>query len=156
VRCERLIRRYEHNYFRGWVVSTKRRGRRWTKYFSDKPRGRAAAHRRAREYRDELLAQLPPAIKVKRTYIRNTTGEIGVALVREHTRAGSSLVRYVASWPTRVGAPMKATFSVGLYGEVAAKQHAIQARRRGLRELLLPAGRCPRQIRVAACRPKRR
>jgi hypothetical protein len=25
---EYLIQRYEHNYFRGWVVSTKRRGKR--------------------------------------------------------------------------------------------------------------------------------
>ena len=77
---ERLIRRYEHNHFSGWVVSTKRRGRRWAKYFSDKPHGRTAALRRAREYRHWLLEQLPKATKVKRRYVRNTTGEIGVAL----------------------------------------------------------------------------
>ena len=35
---EHLIRRYEHNYFRGWVVSTKRRGKRFTRYFSNHPR----------------------------------------------------------------------------------------------------------------------
>ena len=40
---EHLIRRYEHNYFRAWVVSTKRRGKRFVRYFSDQPRGRVAA-----------------------------------------------------------------------------------------------------------------
>jgi len=48
---EHLIRRYEHNYFRGWVVSTKRRGKRFTRYFSDQPHGRAAALRAARAFR---------------------------------------------------------------------------------------------------------
>ena len=28
-----LTRRYEHNYFRGWVVSTNRRGKQFTRYF---------------------------------------------------------------------------------------------------------------------------
>ena len=40
---EHLIRRYEPNYFRGWVVSTKRRGKRFVRYFSDQARGRVAA-----------------------------------------------------------------------------------------------------------------
>ena len=38
---EYLIRRYEHNYFRGWVVSTKRRGKRFVRYFSDPALGLA-------------------------------------------------------------------------------------------------------------------
>jgi hypothetical protein len=55
---ERLIRRYKHNHFRGSVVAVKRRGRRWTKYFSDRPDGRLEALRRARGYRDALLQGL--------------------------------------------------------------------------------------------------
>ena len=35
---EHLIQRYEHNYFRGWMVSTKRRGKRLTRYPPDQPR----------------------------------------------------------------------------------------------------------------------
>jgi len=135
----RLIRRYEHNYFRGWVVSIKRRGRRWVRYFSDKPSGRAAALRRARKYRDTLLTQLPRASKVKQTFVLNTTGEIGVARIRERTRAGTPLVRYVATWPTATGTRRKATFSVGRYGEARAKQMAIRAWRQGLNDLSLPA-----------------
>lgn len=129
---DRLIRRYEHNHFRGWVVAAKRRGKRWVEYFSDRPHGRREALCRARRYRDSLLKQLPPATKVKRTYIRNTTGEIGVALVKDRTRAGSVIWRYVAQWPTREGARAKATFSVGLYGKQEARRRAIAARRGGL------------------------
>lgn len=133
---ERLIGRYEHNHFSGWVVSTKRRGRRWVKYFSDKPHGRTAALRGAREYREWLLKQLPKATKVKRRYVRNTTGEIGVALVRERTRAGTLLWRYVAQWPTSEGRRAKASFSVAFYGRGEARRLAIKARRSGLAALL--------------------
>jgi len=106
------------------------------KYFSDRPHGRVEALRRAREYRRELLEQLPLATKVKRTYIRNTTGEIGVALVKDITRSGKTIWRYVAQWPTRDGGRAKAAFSVGLYGKRRARQLAIDARRKGLAALL--------------------
>ena len=136
MKYEPLIRRYEHNYFCGWVFATKRRGRRWVKYFSDEPHGRSEALRRARMYRDALLRTLPPASKVKRTYVRNTTGEVGVALVKDRTRSGRVIWRYVAQWPTREGGRGKATFSVALYGKRRARQLAIDARRRGLAALL--------------------
>jgi hypothetical protein len=132
---EHLIRRYEHNYFSGWVVAAKRQGKKWTRYFSDKPDGAAAALRRARQCRAQLLATLPPATKVKRTHVRNTTGVIGVARVRETTRSGRTLWRYVAQWPRRGGSRGKATFSTLRYGETEARRLAIQARRRGLAEL---------------------
>lgn len=135
MRKDRLIRRYEHNYFSGWVVEAKRRGRKWIRYFSDKPGGTAAARRRARRWRDQLLATLPPATKVKRTYVLNRTGVIGVARVKETTRAGRTMWRYVAQWPKRDGSRGKATFSVGRYGETEARRLAIQARGKGLNEL---------------------
>jgi hypothetical protein len=106
------------------------------KYFSDRPHGRLEALRRARKYRDALLTQLPPATKMKRTYVRNTTGEIGVALVKDRTRSGRVILRYVAQWPTREGGRAKATFSVALYGKTKARQLAIDARRKGVAALL--------------------
>lgn len=129
---ERLIRRYEHNYFSGWVVAATRRGRKWIRYFSDNPGGAAVALRRARRWRARLLATLPAVTKVKRTYVLNRTGVIGVARVKGTTRAGSTLWRYVASWPKRDGRRGKATFSVGRYGEAEARRLAVQARRKGL------------------------
>ena len=130
------VRRYEHNYFRGYVVQMKRAGRRWVKYFSDKPQGAAAALRRAREYASELLGQLPWPAKIKRRYVLNRTGVIGVSRIKERARSGRRFVRFVAVWPTRHGRPKKASFSVSLYGEAEARRRAVQARRRGLAELL--------------------
>jgi hypothetical protein len=134
------IRPYNHNYFTGVVVSATRAGKRWVKYFSDKPAGRLAARRRAREFGEQLFRQLPWPAKVKRKYARNTTGVIGVSRVRERARSGRWFVRYVAVWPTRDGRPRKASFSVATYGESGARRRAVEARRAGLAELLRPPG----------------
>jgi hypothetical protein len=104
------IRWYEHNHFWGWVFATKRRGRRWVKDFSDKPHGRLDALRRARMYRDALLRKLPPAMNVKWTYVSNTTGEIGVALIKDRTRSGRVIWRHVAQWPTPEGGARRPPF----------------------------------------------
>jgi len=133
---EHLIQRYEHNYFCGWVVSAKRQGKRVTRYFSDRPGGRQKALRAARAFRDKLIARLPPPTKIKRRDVRNTTGVIGVASVKERTRSGKWLVRYVASWPARSGKRGKASFSVGLYGDREVFSLAVSWRRAGLQELL--------------------
>lgn len=132
---EYLIRRYEHHHFNGWVVSIKRQGKRWVRYFSDKPHGRQAALRAARAFRAALVERLPPPIKIKRYYSRNTTGTIGVARVKERTRSGRVLMRYAASWPRPGRRPGRATFSIALYGESKARQLAVQARQRALAEL---------------------
>ena len=130
---EPLIQRHEHNYFQRWVVTAKRKGKRFTRYFSDTPLGRRNAFRAARAFRDKLVSKLPPPTKIKRRYVRNTTGVIGVARVKEHTRSGRLLVRYVASWPKRNGKRGKASFSVGLYGEQEAFRLAVSSRREGLK-----------------------
>ena len=108
---EYLIRRYNHNYFTGWVVSAKRRGKRFTRYFSDHPRGRLEALHAARAFRGKLVSKLPRPTKIKRSYVRNTTGVIGVARVKECTGRGKITVRYVASWPKPNGKRGKASFS---------------------------------------------
>jgi hypothetical protein len=122
--------------FRGLCVATKRQSKRFVRYFSDKPKGRDAAFRAARKYRDELAARLPWPTKVKRKYVRNTTGVIGVARVKQRTGAGKIMLRYVASWPRRIGKPGRAIFAIGLYGEAEAFRLAVRARRAGLRELM--------------------
>ena len=90
---ERLIQRYEHNYS-GWVVTTKRRGRRFRRYFSDQPKGRRNALRAARAFRDNLVAQLPRPTKIKRTDVRNTTGVS--ALERNTTGNNNTVSGYAA------------------------------------------------------------
>ena len=135
MRREHLILRYEHNQFRGWRVTTKRQGKRFIRYFSDKPLGRNAALRAARAYRDQLIARLPWPTKVKQKYILNKTGVIGVALTRERTRSGKLARRYVASWSRRDGSRGKASFSTRMYGRKEAFSLAVQARRAALKQL---------------------
>ena len=135
---EKLIRRCDHNYFAGYVVCAKRAGRSWTKHFSDKPDGAAAALRRARAFRDQLVAELTWPAKVKRRYVHNTSGTIGVTRTVERQRNGKWMARWVATWPTREGRTRKATFSVNRYGEAIARRRAVEARRQGLAELLEP------------------
>src|SRR5689334_17117925 len=127
-----LVQRYEHNHFRGWVVSTKRKGKRYTRYFSDRPQGKRKALRTARAFRDKLIATLPIPTKIKRSYVSNTTGVIGVSRTRERTRSGRLLIRYVAQWPQLRGKTGRATFAVGLYGEKNAFGLAVAARQAGL------------------------
>src|SRR5215831_8088516 len=134
-----LVQRYEHNHFRGWMVSTKRQGKRIARYFSDRPHGRRAALRAARTFRNKLVARLPQPTKIKRSYVCNTTGIIGVARVKERTRSGKWFVRYVAQWPRSDGTRCSASFSVNLYGEDDAFELAVYCRRKGLRELGLPS-----------------
>ena len=133
---DHLIQRYLHNYS-GWVVTAKRRGKRFRRYFSDQPKGRLNALRAARTFRDKLVAQLPRPTKIKRTDIRNTTGVIGVARAKERTRSGKVFVRYVASWLKHNGERGKASFSVALYSEKEAFRLAVLARRAALKELTI-------------------
>ena len=136
-RLERLIDRVDHNFFHGFVVQVKRGGQRWDKYFSDKPDGAIAALRCARDYRDRLVKQLPPATKIKRTNSLNTTGVIGVVLARDRTRAGNTFERYIALWPRKgTRRPGKKSFSVAKYGKREARRLAVEARRKGIAQYL--------------------
>ena len=135
-RVEPLIGRIDHNFFHGFGVRIKRGAERWSKYFSDKPAGRAAALRRAQEYRDRLVARLPPPTKLKRTNVANRTGVIGVVFMRERTRAGNRSERYIALWPIKGGGRVKRSFSVAKYGKREAFRMAVAARRKGVAQYI--------------------
>jgi hypothetical protein len=132
----RNIYRCEHHGYRGWMVRVKRGAARHVEYFSDGGTGRQASFNRAMAYRDWLLKQVPAFNKLKRRYERNTTGEIGVARCVERTRAGTRFVRYAATWPTASDGKVKRSFSASKYGMLRARRLAIQARRRGVEEML--------------------
>ncbi len=129
---EPLIRRVDHNYFHGWAVAIKRAGRRLSRYFSDRPDGSAAALRKARAYKKRMTARLPPPVKIKRTFVLNKTGVIGVALVREKSRAGTPTDRFVVSVPLARGRRGKVSFSLAKYGPAEAFSRAVEARRRAV------------------------
>lgn len=111
---EPLIQRYEHHGFTGWVVSTTRRSKRFTRYFSDHRNGQRKALQAARVYRDKLLSRLPPPRKTKITNKRNTTGVMGVCRHEVRRRSGRWFVRYIAEWPKSDGTKGTASFSVNL------------------------------------------
>jgi hypothetical protein len=132
--AEHLIHRRDVNYFHGWIVSITRRGKVLVRHFSDKPGGRRVALQRARRYRDEMLQRLPGPTRIKSVYALNKTGIIGVNVVEDRTRAGRSVRRYTATWPTRDGGQRKQSFSTLKYGEAGARALAIAAREHGLHE----------------------
>jgi hypothetical protein len=144
---ERCVRRYEHNYFRGWCVEVKRGGRKVaTRYFRDEAGrgGREAAKAKAMAYRDEAVAMAGPPTKVKSRYARSTTGHVGVSLCRDRDRRGVEMVRYRATWPTVVGSGARrvagCSFSVKKYGKAEAKRLAIEAREAGVARYVADGG----------------
>jgi hypothetical protein len=130
------VYRYEHHGYRGWAVSVKRGGSPYVEYFADGRQGPQASFERAVAYRDRLLKRVPAFNKLKRSYVRNTTGEIGVARCIERTRAGTRFVRYAATWPKVSRGTNKRSFSATKYGDRRARRLAVQARRRGVGETL--------------------
>lgn len=131
------IYRYEHNGARSWVVQLKRVGESYVKYFADGADGPEASLESARTFRDDLRDRLPPWHKLHRRHSTNTSGIIGVSRVIDRTRTGTLVPRWVAMWHRTDGKRLKRSFSVFKYGEREAKRLAIEARRRGVEDLLL-------------------
>ena len=134
------IRRHDHHYFHGWVVTIKRAGRRYQRYFSDGG-NRDAAFTRALRWRDRLLRTLPPLRKFRRHDSQNKTGVIGVSRSVDVTRAGNLVPRYRAKWQSASGRIHGRSFSVLRYGERMAFALAVAERRRALARMLRPMGR---------------
>ncbi|HJS57034.1 MAG TPA: hypothetical protein VKA01_02925 [Vicinamibacteria bacterium] len=132
------VARFDHR-FHGWVVSVRRGGRRYYKYFSDSRHGgRRGSFRAAVRYRDGLLRKLPPALAVRR--LGNGAAR-GVYVERD---SGGRAVRYGASWTTVRGERRRRTFAVGRFGGGRAKELARRARAEGLREVRAAFGRLTR------------
>lgn len=96
----------------------------------------AAALRAARAWRDAHIASLPPPVKLKRTFVLNKTGIIGVTLVRDVGKSGKVRERFAAHLPLAEGGQKKRSFAVGKYGRREALRLAIQARDRGVAQFM--------------------
>lgn len=117
----------------GWSVALRRRGHKIVRLFKDSIYGSSeASYAQARVYRDAIIAALPPptnleqAVKIRRN---NQSGISGVR--RVETEQGDV---WQATLMTKEG-QKKESFSVGRYGEEAAKSMAIAQRARWLRGL---------------------
>jgi len=135
-RHHRNVTRCEHRFL-GWAVCLKRQGKIHLRYFRDE-RNRTTSLSRALAWRDQMIAVLPPPRKIKRRYVRNKTGVIGVSRCVDRTRGGTLVPRYYASWIDERGRRHKHSFSVAKYGEAKARAMAIRLRRKVIAEMLRP------------------
>lgn len=117
----------------GWAVKLRRQGRLVTRLFKDGLYGSAeAALEQARAYRDAVLAAVPPrtnheqATQLRRT---NRSGISGVCRVELKTDA------YWQAQLTTSAEQRKVRFLVSQHGEEAARERAIEQRRRWLEAL---------------------
>jgi hypothetical protein len=123
----------------GWKVSIQRRGKRKSKYFSDKKcGGKAKALAAAKDYRDSVLATVSnPAYEHwlrDNKHPPNTSGIVGVA--RYRIRSGKKMaVVWDAFWGDIDGTRHRRRFYVSTYGEKGAKALACAARREAMKEL---------------------
>ncbi|MEM8501203.1 MAG: AP2 domain-containing protein [Pseudomonadota bacterium] len=126
-----------------WRVSMCRRGKRYVKNFSDKKLGgKTVALEAAKQYRDQLLAQHAPITRKEFSGSKRRNNKSGITGVytyakRYQRRDGSIRETWYweAHWPTERGESAHESFSVREYGEEVARQMAIRARERGLRNV---------------------
>ena len=116
----------------GWQVRLSRRGRKYSRFFSDrKYGGREVALGMARNFRDELVARLPvrersgAAGKLTR---RNISGVVGVSRIVVRTTA-ATYEFWQATWSPLPGVRRRVKFSIRRYGEDRAFELACAARR---------------------------
>ncbi len=132
----RNIVRYPYNGTTSWVVCFKRAGKKYIKFFADGDEGKAASLKRAQTWRDAMEEKLGPWNKLHRRSSTNTSGVIGVSLIKDRTRVGTIVRRWVAHWHSADGIRLKKSFSVLLYGDAEARRRAIAVRRQGVADFL--------------------
>jgi hypothetical protein len=139
------LRRIEakRSHTRGWFVTLMRKGRTYSRHFSDQVYGgRGAALDAALRYRDQVIEEHPPMSR--RAYAQiprsdNRSGVRGVyrvAIPRPYKDRHYPTVWYWAAlWSPQPGVHKRKSFSVKKYGEVGAFRRALAARRKGLEEM---------------------
>ena len=130
---------------RGYQVRLCRRGKYYSKLFSDSEfGGKRKALQAAREYRDTMIKELAHREitrkqLAKRANSRNTSGIIGVRFVQEEdARAAAGVVYeyWEAQWSPAPGVRSKKRFSVQKYGYDQALNMAKRARNKGVKEMI--------------------
>lgn len=126
-----------------WRVSLSRRGRRYTKNFTDKKcGGKGKALACARRYRDELIQAVPPLSRQEFCTILRSNNKSGISGVCKYgkpfTLKDGTVKRnwyWEASWPEESGYQAHVVFSVNHYGDDKARELAIEARRAAMRRI---------------------
>ena len=139
-----------------WYVRLMRRGRRFSRCFSDgKYGGRAAARAAALRYRDQIVREHPPMLRREFAQIvgrNNRSGVRGVyKLGMPRIRGGRRIWApyWVTLWAPRPGEVKRRYFSIERYGDKEAFRLARAARRQAVAEMgaaahIINAGQVPR------------
>ena len=134
--------RIADRYSASWHVSIRRAGVTYSKTFSDsKYGGTEASLSAARQYRDQILATVPPLARAASAQTVRRDNSSGVAgVVREdrilnHKKGPYRVVGWKAQIHLGPGKTKQKSFSIRKYGEEQAYQLAIQARQRLLEEM---------------------
>lgn len=119
----------------GWLVQVKVKGTPHRKFFSDSVHGsRIAALKHAITFREALKQKHDARYTLwRRNRLRqnNTSGIPGVG--RYENATGDPF--WMAFWDDHNGKRRAKKFSVGIHGEIGARQKAIRARQQALRQL---------------------
>ena len=121
----------------GWQVRLRRRGKLFSKFFSDRKHdGVDNALVIARSYRNELIKTLPDPVRAGaegKLTRRNISGVVGVSriVIKTGTRRYEF---WQATWSCESGVRKRMKFSVRRYGEERAFELACDARKNGERK----------------------
>ncbi|MBB5350548.1 hypothetical protein HNR46_000776 [Haloferula luteola] len=121
----------------GWQVRVQRRGRKYAKYFADRPCGGVrASYRAALDWRNDLLSRLEQEVRTStricQRSTRNSSGVVGVSKVAVSSSNGETYLFWQATWSPEPGQRRCVKFSVKRHGDRQAFRLAVEARRKGI------------------------
>lgn len=117
----------------GWTVALRRRGHKIVRLFKDSIYGSSeAAYAQARAYRDAIITALPPLTNLEQAVKIRKNNQSGISGVRRVEMEEGEF--WQVTLLTKEG-QKRENFSIGRYGEEAAKSMAIAQRSRWLKGL---------------------
>lgn len=123
----------------GWWVRLQRNGVKYSAFFKDSDyASKWVALNVARNYFLKLSREHPRSRKdyAERKTSRSRSGIVGVRKVVKE-RKGHEYEFWIATWSPKMGANQKCkAFSIDRYGKREAKRLAIEARKKGLEEMI--------------------
>ena len=133
----------ETNRTHCWFVTVQRRGKKYTKRFTDGVYGgKRKALQKAKVWRDEMTARHPPMTKKQYVSIKRKNNRSGVPGVCRYARVSvlstgevSERWYWVASWAVAYKRTRQVKFSIDKYGEEGAFKKACALRRQKVRQI---------------------
>ncbi len=153
----RNIRRIDGPKSHGYQVHVERDGKVITKHFSDSHYSSPAqARKAAMEYRDQVLATVPPPANKRgyRTIAQSNTGEVGISLTYMTRRSGTKKAYITVSASVAPGKMVGRKFAIERYGYegaiAAAKAWRVEVLQQRQQQASQPPRRQPSRRRTAA------